>query len=255
MTVALNPGAAADTFLRTAARKRYMTEPTARSVVLIVDDEAQIRRLVRACLEQNHYEVVEAATGKEALAAAVNSQPAAVILDLALPDMDGMAVLHRLREWSDAPVIILSVRDRDTDKVAALDDGANDYLTKPFSTSELLARLRVVQRYRQPAPKTSTFTSGDLQVDLVSRVVKIRGQPVKLSRVEYALLCYFVRNAGRVLTHGQLLREVWNVDDAEKTARLRVYVTYLREKLELNPAKPELLVTIPGVGYRLELRE
>lgn len=232
-----------------------MTEPSARPVVLIVDDEAQIRRLVRACLEQNQYVVVEAATGKEAIAAAVNCQPAVVILDLALPDMDGMAVLHRLREWSDAPVIVLSVRDRDTDKVAALDDGANDYLTKPFSTSELLARLRVVQRHRQPAPKAATFVSGGLQVDLVARVVKIRGQPVKLARVEYALLCYFARNAGRVLTHGQLLREIWNLDDPEKTARLRVYVTYLREKLELNPAKPELIVTIPGVGYRLELRD
>jgi two-component system KDP operon response regulator KdpE len=169
--------------------------------------------------------------------------------------MDGMDVLRRIREWSKVPVIVLSVRDRDTDKVIALDGGANDDLSKPFSTNELLARLRVVQRYQQPAAKTSVFVTGQLQVDLASRSVKIRGHPLKLPRTEYALLRYFVQHAGRVLTHSQLLREIWDLEDVEKTARLRVYVTYLREKIESNPAKPELLVTVPGVGYRLEVRQ
>ena len=169
--------------------------------------------------------------------------------------MDGMDVLRRLREWSKVPVIVLSVRDRDSDKVQALDSGANDYLSKPFSTNELLARLRVVQRYHQPAEKASVFTSGHLQVDLATRTVKIRGQTIKLARTEYALLRYFVQHAGRVLTHSQLLREIWDLEDVEKTARLRVYITYLREKLENNPAKPELLITVPGVGYRLNVRE
>lgn len=234
---------------------KRMVAGASKSVVLIIDDEIQIRRLIRACLERNGYEVIEAATGEEALGAAVESQPGIVILDLGLPDMDGMAVLRRLREWSKVPIIVLSVRDRDTEKVLALDSGANDYISKPFSTNELLARLRVIQRYDQPAAKVSVFTSGDLQVDLAARTVKVRGQIIKLAKTEYALLRYFVQHAGRVLTHSQLLREVWELDDVEKTARLRVYVTYLREKLEANPAKPELLITVPGVGYRLNVRE
>src|SRR5579863_4991528 len=156
-----------------------MSAPNGKTVVLIIDDEAQMRRLIRACLEQNNYEVVEATTGAEAIAAAIQTQPGVIILDLGLPDMDGMAVLHRLREWSNIPVIVLSVRDRDKDKVSALDDGANDYLTKPFSTGELLARLRVVQRNNQPAAKTPAFSSGGLQVDLVARTVKVRGLQLK----------------------------------------------------------------------------
>jgi two-component system KDP operon response regulator KdpE len=232
-----------------------MNSASAKTVVLFIEDEVQMQRLVRACLERNGYEVLEAATGEGGITAAIDSQPGVIILDLGLPDMDGMAVLRRLREWSKVPVIVLSVRDRDSDKVLALDSGANDYLSKPFSTNELLARLRVVQRYNQPAAKAAVFSSGHLQVDLATRTVKIRGQFIKLARTEYALLRYFVQHAGRVLTHGQLLREIWDLDDAEKTARLRVYVTYLREKIETNTAKPELLVTVPGVGYRLEVLE
>jgi two-component system KDP operon response regulator KdpE len=232
-----------------------MTEAPAKTVVLFIDDEVQMRRLIRACLERNGYGVIEAASGEQGLAAAIDFQPDVIILDLGLPDMDGMEVLRRLREWSQVPVIVLSVRDRDSDKVLALDNGANDYVAKPFSTNELLARLRVVQRYHQPAAKATTFTSGHLQVDLALRTVKIRGQFIKLARTEYALLRYFVQHAGRVLTHSQLLREVWDLEDVEKAARLRVYVTYLREKIETNPAKPELLITVPGVGYRLEIRE
>ena len=232
-----------------------MSFPTVKTVVLVVDDEVQIRRLIRASLERNGYGVLEAATGEEGIAMAVESQPGAIILDLGLPDTDGMTVLRRLREWSNAPIVVLSVRDRETDKVTALDDGANDYLTKPFSTSELQARLRAALRNRQPEAKSTIFTTGHLQVDLASRTVKVRGQAMKLAKTEYALLRYFVQHAGRVLTHGQLLREIWNLDDVEQTARLRVYVTYLREKIENDPAEPALLVTIPGVGYRLEIKE
>lgn len=232
-----------------------MNSASTKTVVLFIDDEIQMRRLVRACLERNGYDVLEASTGEEGIGLAIESQPNLIILDLGLPDMDGMAVLSRLREWSKVPVIVLSVRDRDTDKVLALDRGANDYLSKPFSTNELLARVRVIQRYDQPAATVSVFTSGDLQVDLAARTVKVRGQLVKLAKTEYALLRYFVQHAGRVLTHSQLLREIWDLDDVEKTARLRVYITYLREKLEANPAKPELLITVPGVGYRLNVRD
>jgi two-component system, OmpR family, KDP operon response regulator KdpE len=232
-----------------------MSAAPVKTVVLFIDDEVQMRRLIRASLERNGYAVLEAATGEEGIGVAIDSQPGVIILDLGLPDMDGMVVLRRLREWSKVPVIVLSVRDRDGDKVLALDSGANDYLSKPFSTNELLARLRVVQRYNQPAEQTPVFTSGHLQVDLATRTVKVRGHLVKLARTEYALLRYFVQHAGRVLTHSQLLREVWDLEDVEKTARLRVYVTYLREKLETNPAKPELLITVPGVGYRLNVRE
>jgi len=236
-------------------RFEFMEPVLLNTSVLVIDDEVQMRRLIRACLEGSGYAVQEATTGEEGIAAAIQLQPGIVILDLGLPDVDGMNVLRRLREWTNVPIIVLSVRDRDADKVSALDDGANDYLTKPFSTSELLARLRVAQRNRQLSVKSTTFTSGPLQVDLVTRTVKLQGQPLKLARTEYALLRYFVQHAGRVLTHGQLLREIWDVDDIEKTARLRVYVTYLREKNETDPAKPELLVTIPGVGYRLEIKE
>jgi len=232
-----------------------MSAPAAKSVVLIIDDEVQMRRLIRACLERENYEVVEAATGEAGLGAAIQFQPAVILLDLGLPDMDGVVVLRRLREWSNIPIMVVSVRDRDSDIVSALDDGANDYLTKPFSSSELLARLRVLRRNNQPAPKTASFKSGDLHVDLAARTVKVRNQLLNLTPTEYSLLRYFVQNAGRVITHGQFLREIWNLEDVEKTARLRVYVTYLREKIEANPAKPALIVTVPGVGYRLELRE
>jgi two-component system KDP operon response regulator KdpE len=223
--------------------------------VLVIDDEVQMRRLIRACLEGNGYAVQEAATGEEGIAAAIEFQPAIVILDLGLPDIDGMAVLHRLREWTKVPIVVLSVRDSDGDKVTALDDGADDYLTKPFSTRELLARLRVAQRNRQPEVKSTIFTSGPLQVDFVNRTVKLHGQTLKLARTEYAMLRYFAQHAGRVLTHGQLLREIWDLDDLEKTGRLRVYVASLREKIETDPTRPQLLVTVPGVGYRLEQKE
>jgi two-component system KDP operon response regulator KdpE len=165
--------------------------------------------------------------------------------------MDGLAVLRRLREWSSVPVIVLSVRDADTDKIALLDAGADDYLTKPFSIGELLARLRVAQRHAQPAPNMTTFRAGLLEVDLVRRLVTMNGQPVKLTVTEYALLRLFVQHAGKVLMHRQILREVWGPQYEEETPYLRVYVAQLRHKLEADPANPTLLITEPGVGYRL----
>jgi len=233
-----------------------MNEPDAKKpVVLVIDDEVQIRRLLRVTLEMNGYEVAEAATGEAGLQEAISRQPGIILLDMGLPDIPGLAVLKRLREWSQAPVLIVSVRYREEDKIAALDAGANDYITKPFGTGELLARLRVILRSAQPQPKAEVFHSGPLSVDLTTRTVKIKNRAVRLTATEYSLLLVFVQHAGKVLTHGQLLREVWEMNEPEKTGPLRVYMGYLREKLEANPAKPELLITEPGVGYRLVVRD
>ena len=205
------------------------------TVALVIDDEVQIRRLLRLTLEANGYKVFEAATGQDGLLEAAQRRPEVVVLDLGLPDLDGVTVLKRLREWSRAPVLVLSVRDRDEDKIAALDNGADDYVTKPFSTGELLARLRVAQRHVQPTPENAVFRSGDLQVDLTARVVTVKGREVKLTATEYALVRLFVRHAGKVLTHRQILREVWGPNSEEQTHYLRVYLGHLREKLEANP--------------------
>jgi two-component system KDP operon response regulator KdpE len=219
--------------------------------VLVVDDELPIRRFLRISLETNNYRVHEAETGAEALAKAAQLRPEVIILDMNLPDMEGVEVLRRLREWTSTPVIILSVRDADRDKVAALDAGADDYLTKPFSTDELLARLRVARRHAQPAGAEPVLTFGDVQIDLARRVVSRAGEPVKLTPTEYALLRLLVQHAGRVLTHRQILKEVWGPKYVDETHYLRVYFAQLRQKLEVNPALPRLIVTEPGVGYRL----
>jgi two-component system KDP operon response regulator KdpE len=219
-------------------------------VVLIVDDEIQIRRFLRVSLSASGYIVHEAATGQAGLDQAALVRPDVVILDLGLPDMGGLDMLRRLREWSPVPVIVLSVRDADTDKIALLDAGADDYLTKPFSMGELLARLRVAQRHTSPAPET-TFHSGPLEVDLARRLVTVNEHPVKLTATEYALLRLLVQHAGKVLTHRQILREVWGPQYEEETPYLRVYMAQLRHKLEADPANPTLLITEPGVGYRL----
>jgi two-component system KDP operon response regulator KdpE len=233
-----------------------LNEPEAKkAIVLVIDDEVQIRRLLRVCLERNGYEVAEAATGEEGLSEAIRCHPDAVLLDLGLPDQDGLQVLKRLREWSQAPVLVVSVRGHEDDKITALDNGANDYITKPFSTGELLARLRVVQRVSPAPAAAAAFVSGSLKVDLAARTVKVRGRTVRLTATEYALLVLFVRHAGKVITHGQILREVWGPKEADNIGYLRVYMKYLREKLERNPAEPELLITEPGVGYRLTVRE
>ncbi|MCU0499606.1 MAG: response regulator [Anaerolineae bacterium] len=219
--------------------------------VLIVDDEIQIRRFLRIGLETNGYKVYESPNGHDAILKVAQRKPDLVILDMELPDLDGLEVLRRLREWTRLPVIILSVRASDVDKVAALDAGADDYLTKPFSMDELLARLRVAQRHAQPLAETQIFKSGPLQVDLSRRIVTVNDQTVKLTPTEYALLRLLIQHHGKVLTHKQILREVWGPEYVNETHYLRVYFAQLRQKIEDDPALPRLIVTEAGVGYRL----
>jgi two-component system, OmpR family, KDP operon response regulator KdpE len=229
-----------------------MTENAAHPpTILMIDDETQIRRLLRVALEGSGYRVFEAASGQEGLVEAAQRHPDAIILDLGLPDMDGVEVLKRLREWSQAPVLVLSVREGEDDKVSALDHGADDFVTKPFGTAELLARLRVVRRRALPLEENAVFVSGRLEVDLSSRRVLVAGKEVKMTPTEYSLLRLLVRNAGKVVTHRHILKEVWGPNYGEQTQYLRVYMAHLREKLEENPGRPELLVTEAGVGYRL----
>lgn len=220
---------------------------------LVIDDEIQIRRLLRVALEGAGYAVHEAEAGQLGLQAAALTRPDVILLDLGLPDLDGLTVLKRLREWSHTPVVVLTVRDAEADKVAALDAGADDYVTKPFSTPELLARLRAAQRRAQPRDESSVFTHGDLVVDLIARTVHRGGSEVKLSATEWALLALLIRHAGRILTHRQILREVWGPKAEEHREYLRVYFTHVRKKVERDPAKPELIINEPGVGYRLRV--
>lgn len=224
-------------------------------VALVIDDEVQIRRLLRVALEAENYQVHDAETGQQGLTEIAGRRPAIILLDLGLPDMDGLEVLKRLREWSEAPVLILSVRDDEAGKVAALDAGAEDYVTKPFSTPELLARLRAAQRKTRPEEEVSVFKNGDLVVDLTARVVTRAGHKVKLTATEYALLRLFVRHSGRVLTHRHILREIWGPKSEEHRQYLRVYVTHLRQKIETDPTNPRLIRTEPGIGYRFESGE
>ena len=230
-------------------------EPIEKSNVLIIDDESQMRRLLRASLERNNYNVAEAGTGADGLKQAIHLQPNVILLDLGLPDIEGIEVLKRLRAWTQAPVLVVSVRFIDDEKITALDNGADDYITKPFSTRELLARMRVAERHRKISASSLTFQSGPLSVDLETRTVKRGAEKIKLTATEFSILQLFIQHAGKVLTHGQLLRAVWGTEDLEKTGYLRVYMAYLREKLEVNPSEPELLVTEPGVGYRLVVLE
>lgn len=219
-------------------------------VALIIDDETQIRRLLRIVLEGEGYQVHEAETGQLGIVDAANRKPNVILLDLGLPDISGQEVLKRLREWSEVPVLILSVRDDEQGKVAALDAGADDYVTKPFSTAELLARLRAAQRKSRPSEDVSVFRAGDLVVDLSAHVVTRAGKEVKVTATEYALLRVLVKNPGRVLTHRYLLREIWGPTAEEHRQYLRVYITHLRQKIEPNPANPELIRTVSGIGYR-----
>ena len=218
--------------------------------VLVIDDEAPIRRLLRLTLEPQGYRIHEAGNGQLGLQEAAARRPDVIILDLGLPDMDGVAVLKRLREWSQTPVLVLTVRDREADKVAALDNGADDYLTKPFGTEELLARLRAVQRRAPEAQEEPTFVSGDLVVDLASRTVTVKKKEVRLTATEYALLRELVRHAGKVVMHAQLLRAVWGPNAEGQSQYLRVYITHLRKKLETTTSG-KLIQTEPGIGYRL----
>jgi two-component system KDP operon response regulator KdpE len=220
--------------------------------VLVIDDETQIQRLLTVAFEANGYRVATAGEGKQGVAAAAQRRHDAIILDLGLPDMNGMAVLKNLREWTQTPVIILTVHDGEAEKVECLDSGADDYVTKPFNTAELLARVRAtVRRANRGQAEEPVSRFGDVEVDLASRRVTRDGQPVKLTATEYVLLRLFVQHAGKVLTHRQILREVWGVEHESQTQYLRVYMARLREKLEANPAEPVLFLTEPGVGYRL----
>ena len=219
-------------------------------LILIVDDEPQIRRLLTVTLEANGYRVLSAVNGQEGMVLAAQHKPALVILDIGLPDSSGQAVLQRLREWSTAPVIVLSVRDDEKGKVAALDAGADDYVTKPFNTDELLARVRVALRRSAAKEETAVVQVKNLVIDFSARRVTVNGKEVKLSKIEYDLLRLLARHAGKVLTHRQILREVWGPGHEENTHYLRVYIAHLREKIEAQPESPEMVLTELGVGYR-----
>ena len=226
--------------------------------VLVVEDEPSMAKFLRTSLSTEGYRVVLAATGAEALSLARTNNPDVVLLDLGLPDMDGMDVTKALREWSTRPIIIISARGQEEDKVRALDVGADDYLTKPFGTSELLARMRVARRHSQRAREGRTepvLAVGDWRVDLDKRQVFAGEREVHLTPNEYKLLAYLMKNAGKVLTHRQLLKEVWGPAYATQTHYLRVYMVQLRHKLEADPAEPRRLLTEPGVGYRLRTDE
>lgn len=222
-------------------------------IVILIEDEPQIRRFLRATLTGQGYRLFEATTGAAGLVEVGSRQPDVVIVDLGLPDMDGLEVIRRLRGWSGVPIIVLSARGQERDKVTALDAGADDYVSKPFAAGELLARIRVALRHAVGASREegeATFKVGDLQVNLLGRQVLVGGREVHLTPIEYKLLTTLVRHAGKVVTHQQLLREVWGPTHTDQAHYVRVYMAHLRHKLEGEPARPRYLLTEPGVGYR-----
>jgi two-component system KDP operon response regulator KdpE len=220
--------------------------------ILVIDDETQILRALKSILTEKKFRVTTATRGEDGLTLAAADPPDIVILDLGLPDIDGIEVCARLREWTQCPIIVLSVRESEKDKVAALDKGADDYLTKPFGIDELLARVRVALRHagRTKNSKEVKIKAGQILIDLAWHIVSRDNKEVKLTATEYKLLAYLASNAGRVLTHQAILTHVWDPADADRVEYLRVYVRQLRKKLEVNPEKPEFIVTEPGVGYR-----
>ncbi|TSA30233.1 MAG: DNA-binding response regulator [Bacteroidetes bacterium] len=223
--------------------------------ILVIDDEPQIRRLLRVTLETYEYLMFEEATAAEGIRSIVMNRPDVVLLDLGLPDEDGFGVLKRLREWSTLPVIVLTVDNSEIMKIAALDAGADDYITKPFDTGELLARIRVAIRHAHKLDEAPIFRSGHMEVDLNARLVKVGDEEVKLTVTEYALLSLLVKNAGKVLTHSFISREIWKNPYSDNSQILRVHIAQIRKKIERDPSLPELLITEPGVGYRLRMDE
>ena len=218
--------------------------------ILIIDDEPQIRKLLKISLESNEYKVIQASTGAEGLSLAASYSPELIILDIGLPDKSGHTILTELREWYEKSIIILSVQNNENDIVQALDNGATDYLAKPFRTGELLARIRSSIRINQNFENQPDISVGDLEIDLVSRTVKRNGTPVKLTTTEYNLLALFARNEGKALTHQYILREIWGIGAIKETQYLRVFVAQLRKKLEENQNRPQHIITESGVGYR-----
>ena len=231
-----------------------MTEPGA--TILVIEDEPQMRRFLRSALESHGYRLIEVGTAREGLAQAAGRNPDVILLDLGLPDGDGLDVTRQLREWATMPIIVLSARGQESDKIRALDAGADDYLTKPFGIGELLARIRVALRHATQPPGSAgdpVFTQGDLTVDLSRRQVSVGDTEVHLTPTEYKLLALLVQHAGKVVTQRHALKEVWGANYVTQTHYLRVYMAQLRHKLEPDPARPRLLLTEPGVGYRLRL--
>jgi two-component system KDP operon response regulator KdpE len=224
-------------------------------LILLIEDEPQMRRFLRITLQSHGYRLVEAPSGEEGLMEAATRNPDVVLLDLGLPDLDGIEVVRRLRDWSEVPIVVLSAREQEQDKIRALDTGADDYLTKPFGAGELLARIRVALRHRamqQAGQKESAFVLDNLRVDLAKREVFLNDREVHLTPIEYRLLAVLIKYAGKVVTHSQLLKEVWGPPYANQTQYLRVYMAQLRHKLEADPARPRFLMNEPGVGYRLK---
>ena len=227
-----------------------MTIMNEKETVLVIDDELQIRRLLEITLTASGYKVLQSSTGKEGLVEAATLHPSLVILDLGLPDADGIEILKKLREWYSKPVIVLSVRDSEKDIVSALDNGANDYLTKPFRSGELLARIRAALRSVNENPDNNFLVFDTLSIDLQNHVVRKNNEIVKLTSTEFLLLSLLARNEGRVLTHQYILKEVWGYGYIEQTQYLRVFIAQLRKKIEDNPARPTFLNTVSGIGYR-----
>ncbi|MEZ5069578.1 MAG: response regulator [Bacteroidales bacterium] len=222
----------------------------AHELILVIDDELQIRRLLEITLSANGYRILSSVNGKEGLVDAATHNPALVLLDLGLPDVDGQMILKQLREWYTQPILVLSVRKSEEDIIQALDNGANDYLTKPFKTGELLARIRAALRNSERKEDVSLLEFGSLRIDMVSHVVKKDGELIKLTATEFSLLAILAQNRGRVLTHQFLLKEVWGYSYVEQTQYLRVFIAQLRKKIEGDPSKPTLLITESGIGYR-----
>jgi two-component system, OmpR family, KDP operon response regulator KdpE len=227
-----------------------------KGMILLIEDEPQMQRFLRIVLQGQGFHFIEAQTGQEGLVQAATRSPDIILLDLGLPDIDGLEVTRRLREWSDIPIIVLSAREQEQDKIKALDAGADDYLTKPFGAGELLARIRVAIRHKVMLQSTSgepVFILDNLRIDMSQRQVFLNEQEVHLTPIEYKLLTVLIQNAGKVVTHSQLLKEVWGPSYTKETQYLRVYMTQLRHKLESDPARPRFLINEPGIGYRLKI--